>query len=84
MAQKTERTDADPQKTENQPFAKDPYRLKSAWENLQKAQAEMFGRFKKSKAVGQISSVKIVTDMSGKKNRSDQSGRRRKNYGRRR
>lgn len=67
MAQKTERTDADPQKTENQPFTKDPYRLKSAWENLQKAQAEMLSRFKKSKAVGQISSVKIVTDMSGKK-----------------
>lgn len=67
MAQKTERTDADPKKTENQPFAKDPYRLKSAWENLQKAQAEMLSRFKKSKAVGQISSVKIVTDMSGKK-----------------
>lgn len=67
MAHKTEWTDADPKKTENQPFTKDPYRLKSAWENLQKAQAEMLSRFKKSKAVGQISSVKIVTDMSGKK-----------------
>lgn len=67
MAHKTERTDADPKKTENQPFTKDPYRLKSAWERLQKAQAEMLSRFKKSKAVGQISSVKIVTDMSGKK-----------------
>lgn len=67
MAHKTERTDADPKKTENQPFTKDLYRLKSAWENLQKAQAEMLSRFKKSKAVGQISSVKIVTDMSGKK-----------------
>lgn len=67
MAHKTEWTDANPKKTENQPFTKDPYRLKSAWENLQKAQAEMLSRFKKSKAVGQISSVKIVTDMSGKK-----------------
>ncbi len=67
MAQKTERADTDTQKTENQPFMKDPYRLKSAWERLQKAQAEMLGRLKKSKAVGQISSVKIVTDMSGKK-----------------
>ncbi len=67
MAQKTKRADADIQKTEPQPFTKDLYRLKSAWEHLQKAQAETLSRFKKSKAVGQISSVRIVTDISGKK-----------------
>lgn len=67
MAQKTERTDTEKEKTEMQPFSKDLYRLKNAWERLQKAQAETFSRFRKSNADGQISSVRIVTDMSGKK-----------------
>lgn len=49
MAQKTKRADADIQKTEPQPFTKDLYRLKSAWEHLQKAQAETLSRFKKAK-----------------------------------
>lgn len=67
MIQKTERTDTEKQKTEKQSFTKDLYRLKNAWERLQKAQAETLSRFRKSKTVGQISSVRIVTDMSGKK-----------------
>lgn len=60
MAQKTERADADTQKTENQPFMKDLYRLKSAWERLQKIQNEIPARFRKRQADFQISSVKIV------------------------
>ncbi len=65
MAQKTERADADTQKTENQPFMKDLYRLKSAWERLQKIQNEIPARFRKRQADFQISSVKIVKGASG-------------------
>ena len=65
--QKTRHTDhSENQKTETQPFSKDLQRLKKAWEHLQKMQAETLGRLRKSKAVGQISSVRIITDQSGK------------------
>lgn len=45
---------------------KDPYRLKAAWERLQRQQEEIMNRRRKSKTVGQISSVRIVKDSSGK------------------
>ena len=65
MAQRIKRADADIQKTESQPFAKDPYRLKKAWERLQKIQDEMPARFRKRQADFQISSVKIVKNAAG-------------------
>lgn len=65
MAQKTERADVNTQKTENQPFTKDLYRLKSAWERLQKIQNEIPVRFRKRQTDFQISSVKIVKGPSG-------------------
>lgn len=45
---------------------KDPYRLKAAWERLQRQQEEIMNRRRRSKSVGQISSVRIVKDSSGK------------------
>ncbi len=52
---------------ENKSLQQNMDRLKRAWENLQKAQEEVAYHSRKSKSVGQISCVKIVSDQFGKK-----------------
>lgn len=47
-------------------LGKNMEQLQRVWENLQKAQEKALYRSRKSKAVGQISSVKIISDQFGK------------------
>lgn len=70
--QKTSKTSA--KKETTQKPSKDPHRLKRAWEKLQKQQDEISSRRRKSKAVGQISGVRIVKDGEKEKVQVDMVG----------